>query len=159
MKKITTVFLTLALVAMTAVPAFADSHMNHGSNHGEMSHGTMEKQGAASMHDGMKTMEDNLHMMQMDVDQMKAPEARKAAMASMDTHMADMHHGMMTVEEHASQSGNKDMQKAMKQMNKDMMTTMKGMGMMKKNPDAAIPMMTEGIEKMQKTLTHMKSMM
>ena len=70
-----------------------------------------------------------------------------------------MHHGMAAVEGHAKKNHNKDMQASMKQMNKDMMMLMKGMGMMKKAPDAAIKMMEDGNMKMEKTMKKMKGNM
>ena len=90
---------------------------------------------------------------------MKDAAKRKEAMGSMDKHMTDMHHGMMAVEKHAKDSGNKGMQDSMKQINKDMMMVMKAMGKMKKDPDAAISMMQNGNMKMEKILKKMKSKM
>jgi hypothetical protein len=157
MKPITTLTLALALTLALGAPALAASTDHGGMNHGSMDHNAMQAEGPApSMHDGMKAMEHNLHLMKQDVAAMHDPAARDAAMKAMNGHMTDMHHGMAAVEGQAKASGDGTAQAAMKQMNKDMMTTMKGMGLMKQNPDAAIPMMQDGIRKMEHTMGQLK---
>ena len=149
MKKLTTITMALALTVLMSSFAFAMKGMDHGNM----------KAGDMNIHESMKVMEDNLHMMKMDVETMKDPAKRKAAMGSMNKHMTDMHHGMAGVEAHAKKNHDKHMETSMKQINKDMMTTMKGMGVAKKNADKGIPMMMDGIRKMEKTIEKMKGMM
>lgn len=148
MKKMTTITLTLALTLLVSGLAFAM----------DMDHGDM-KAGDMSVHQSMKVMDENLQMMKKDVEAMKAPAQRKAAMSDMKKHMTDMHHGMAGVEAHAKKNHDTGMEASLKQLNKEMMITMKGMGVFKKNPDQGIPMMMEGIEKMEKTVGKMKSNM
>lgn len=149
MKKFSTIAIALAMTLLVSGFAFATKDMDHSKMKAE----------DMSMHDSMQVIEDNLNMMKMDVEKMKDPANRKAAMGTMNKHMTDMHHGMTAIESHAKKNHDKDMQATMKQMNKEMMITMKGMGMMKKDPDAAIKMMEEGNAKMEKTLNKMKGMM
>jgi hypothetical protein len=148
MKKIALFSLTLAMALF--VSGFAVAGMNH-EGMGGAAHG--------SMHDNMQVMHENLQLMKQDVQKMKDPAAREAAMQSMNKHMMSMHHGMSGVEKQVKESGNAAMQKSMKKMNMDMMTTMKGMGMMKKDADAAIPMMMDSLEKMESTMNTMQGMM
>lgn len=148
MKKLTTITMALALTVLMSNFAFAMKDMDHGT----MTAGDM------NVHQSLKVMEDNLHMMKMDVETMKDPAKRKDAMGSMNKHMTDMHHGMAGVEAHAKKNHDKHMEASMKQINKDMMTTMKGMGVAKKNADKGIPMMMDGIHKMEKTIEKMKGM-
>lgn len=149
MKKLTTITMVFALTLLVSGFAFAMKDMDHGDM----------KAGDMSVHESMKVMEDNLHMMKKDVETMKDPAKRKAAMGSMNKHMTDMHHGMAGVEHHAKQNNDKHMQASMKQLNKEMMTTMKGMGVMKKDADKGIKMMNDGIHKMEKTIEKMKGKM
>lgn len=168
MKKIVMMSAVALLTLCLSGFALAASHaegMNHGTtDHGTMNHGTMD-QGAMghgagmSMEDGMKGMEHNLMLMKQDVAAMQDEAGRAAAMKAMKKHMNDMHTAMMPVKKHAEDSGNSHMQQSMKQIDMDMMTTMKGMGMMKKDPAKAMPMMNEGIDKMLQTMTKMKGMM
>lgn len=154
MKKLTTITMAFALTLLVSGFAFAMKDMDHG-DHGD--HGSM-KAGDMGLHESIKVMEDNLHMMKMDVQTMKDPAKRKEAMTSMNKHMMDMHHGMAGVEHHAKQNNDKHMKASMKQLNQEMMITMKGMGVTKKNADKGIPMMMDGIEKMEKTIEKMKTM-
>lgn len=148
MKKMTTVTLTLALTLLVSGLAFAM----------DMDHGDM-KAGDMSVHESMKVMEDNLALMKKDVDTMKDASQRKAAMGAMKKHMTDMHHGMAGVEAHTKMNHDAKMEASMKQLNKEMMITMKGMGLTKKDADKGIPMMMDGINKMEQTVKKMKSMM
>lgn len=149
MKKMTTITLTLAMAMLISSFAFAMQGMDHGDM----------KAGDMSVHESMKVMEDNLALMKQDVNTMKDASQRKAAMGAMKKHMTDMHHGMAGVEAHAKMNHNAKMEASMKQLNKDMMITMKGMGVMKKDADKGIPMMMEGIEKMEATVAKMKGAM
>lgn len=149
MKKLTTITMAFALTLLVSSFAFAMKGMDHGNM----------KAGDMSVHESMKVMEDNLHMMKMDVETMKDPAKRKAAMGSMNKHMTDMHHGMTGVEAHAKKNHDKHMEGSMKQLNKEMMITMKGMGVAKKDADKGITMMMDGIKKMEKTIEKMKAMM
>lgn len=151
MKKCTTITMALALTLLMSGLALA--MQDHGHDHGHMKAGDM------GLHESMKVMEDNLHMMKKDVEAMKDPANRKAAMGSMDKHMTDMHHGMAGVEHHAKANHDKHMEASMKQLNKEMMTTMKGMGVMKKDAGKGIKMMMDGINKMEKTIGMMKKKM
>jgi hypothetical protein len=158
MKKITTFAVALALTLMLSGLSFA-MDMNHGDmKAGDMNHGDM-KTGEMSGHQSMQAMQENLDMMKKDVAAMKDPAARQEAMKAMNGHMTDMHHGMAGMEAHAKKSGDHKMEASMKQMNKDMMTTMKGMGMMKKDPEKGMSMMNEGLDKMEKSMMQMKGMM
>ncbi len=148
MKKFSTIAIALAMTLLVSGFAFAMKDMDHSD--------MKANDKAMTMHESMKVMEDNLNMMKMDVETMKDPAKRKAAMGSMDKHMTAMHHGMVAVEGHAKKNHDKEMEASMKQMNKEMMITMKGMGKMKKDPDAAIAMMQNGNMKMEKTLKKMK---
>ena len=148
MKKFSTIAIALAMTLLVSGFAFAMKDMDHSD--------MKASDKAMTMHESMKVMEDNLNMMKMDVEMMKDPAKRKAAMGSMDKHMTAMHHGMGAVEGHAKKNHDKKMEASMKQMNKEMMITMKGMGKMKKDPDAAIAMMQNGNMKMEKTLKKMK---
>ncbi|WP_319583514.1 hypothetical protein [uncultured Pseudodesulfovibrio sp.] len=149
MKKLITITLALALTLLVSSLSFAMQ---------EMAHGDM-KAGDMSMHESMKAVDDNLAMMKMDVETMKDATKRKAAMDSMNQHMTDMHHGMAGMEAHAKKNNNGEMEGLLKQLNKEMMITMKGMGMTKKDADKGIPMMMDGINKMEKTTAKMKSAM
>ncbi|CCH50212.1 hypothetical protein [Pseudodesulfovibrio piezophilus] len=146
MKKVTSLAIVLAMTLLVSGFAFA------------MDHSTMDA-GDMKMADSMKVMEDNLALMKKDVETMKDPAQRKAAMTSMNSHMTDLHHGMAAAEGHAKMTKNAHMEASMKQMNKEMMMTMKGMGMAKKDADKGIPMMMDSLNKMEKTLSTMKSMM
>jgi hypothetical protein len=147
MKRLTTITMALALTLLVSGLAFAMQGMDHGDT----------KAAGMSVHDGMRIVEDNLNMMKADVETMKDPARRQEAMSAMNKHMTDMHHGMAAMEGHAKKNHDTGMEASMKQMNKEMMITMKGMGMMKKDPDAAIRMMEEGNMKMEKTLMTIKS--
>ncbi len=149
MKKLTTITMALALTLLMTGFAFAMQGMDHGNM----------KAGDMSVHDSMQVIEKNLNMMKMDVETMKDPAKRMDAMKTMNGHMTDMHHGMAGVEAHAKKNHDAAMEADMKQMNKDMMMTMKGMGMMKKDPDAAIKMMEDGNMKMEQTLNKLKGNM
>ncbi len=149
MKKLTAITTALALTLLVSGFAFAMQGMDHGNM----------KAGDMSVHDGMQVVETNLNMMKTDVETMKDPAQRQAAMSAMNKHMTDMHHGMAAMEGHAKKNHDTGMEASMKQLNKEMMITMKGMGMMKKDPDAAIRMMEEGNMKMEKTLMQMKGKM
>ena len=149
MKKFTTITMTLALTLLVSGLAFAMQGMNHGNM----------KADNMSIHESMKVMEDNLAQMKADVETMKDPAKRKAAMGEMNTHMTGMHHGMTGVETHAKKNQDKGMEASMKQLNKEMMITMKGMGVSKKDADKGIPMMMDGIMKMEKTIEKMKGEM
>ena len=161
MKKLTILTLALAASLLLSGLAFAGNmDMSHGDmNHGEMKGGDMKGEGAMAPMEAMKSMESNLEMMKADVAAMKDPAKREAAMGSMNKHMMGMHHGMSAMESHAQSSGDAGMQKGMKELNMGMMETMKGMGMMKKDADAAMPMMNGGLDKMESTLDRMKGMM
>ncbi|AMK10798.1 hypothetical protein [Pseudodesulfovibrio indicus] len=148
MKKVTTATLVLTLTLLVSGLAFAM----------DMSHGDM-KAGDMTPAQSMKVMEENLQMMKMDVEAMKDPAGREAAMKAMDKHMTDMHHGMAGMEAHAKKQGDAGMQAHMSEMNKEMMTTMKGMGVMKKDADKGMSMMMEGINQMEQTMSKMKGMM
>jgi hypothetical protein len=147
MKKLTAITTALALTLLVSGFAFAMQGMDHGNM----------KAKDMSVHDGMQVVEKNLNMMKADVETMKDPAQRQEAMSAMNKHMTDMHHGMAAMEGHAKKNHDTEMEASMKQMNKEMMITMKGMGMMKKDPDAAIKMMEEGNMKMEKTLMTIKS--
>jgi hypothetical protein len=149
MKKLTAITTALALTLLVSGFAFAMQGMDHGNM----------KAGDMSLHDGMQVVETNLNMIKTDVETMKDPAQRQAAMSAMNKHMTDMHHGMAAMEGHAKKNHDKEMEASMKQMNKEMMITMTGMGMMKKDPDAAIRMMEEGNMKMENTLMQMKGKM
>lgn len=157
--------LTLSMAGFASAGTMSNSNMDHGNmNHGSMEngsmdHGNMDMQGAGNAHKGMMQMETNLELMKKDVEAMKSPAGRDAAMKAMNKHMMDMHMGMKSVKDHAHSSGNTGMQKSMKRLDKDMMTTMKGMGLMKKDPDQAVPMMMEGLEGMESTVDSMKGQM
>jgi len=158
MKKITTITLAIALTLLVSGFAYAMQEMTPGTmNHGDMTHGEM-KAGDMNVGESMKAMEDNLAMMKMDVEKMKDPAQRKAAMDDMNKHMTDMHNGMAAVEANAKMTKDAMTEKSMKSMNKDMMTTMKGMGVMKKDADKGMEMMMEGINNMEKTMSMMKGM-
>jgi hypothetical protein len=158
MKKCTIFAAVAALTLLVSGLAVASSSMDHGS-HGDTMQGGMKTMEGDAMGNGMKTMNDSLSMMKKDVEMMKDPAMRGHAMDAMNTHMTDMHHGMATIEGHAKQKGDTAMQNAMTQMNKDMMTVMKAMGMSKKDPDKGIPMMEDGLKRMEKTMTMMQGMM
>ncbi|QJB58455.1 hypothetical protein [Pseudodesulfovibrio sp. zrk46] len=148
MKKLTSITMAFALTLLVSSFAFAMQGMDHGNM----------KAGDMSVHESMKVMEDNLALMKADVETMKDPAKRKAAMGAMNKHMNDMHHGMAGVEAHAKKNHDKHMEASMKQLNKEMMITMKGMGVTKKDADKGIPMMMDGIHKMENTIQKMKSM-
>ena len=149
MKKLTTITLALALTLFASGMAFAMQGMDHGDM----------KAGDMSMSESMKVLEDNLALMKQDVETMKDEGRRKAAMDAMNKHMTDMHHGMAGVEAQAKMSQNGKMDALLKQLDKEMMITMKGMGVAKKDADKGIPMMMDGIDKMEKTTAKMKSAM
>jgi hypothetical protein len=149
MKKLTTITLALALTLLVSGLALAMQDMDHGDM----------KAGDMNMHDSMKVVEDNLALMKKDVNAMKDEGRRKAAMEAMNKHMTEMHHGMAGVEAHAKKNHDAKMEALMKQLNKDMMITMKGMGVTKKNADKGIPMMMDGINRMEKTTAKMKGAM
>ncbi|EGB15141.1 hypothetical protein DND132_1935 [Pseudodesulfovibrio mercurii] len=149
MKKLTTLTLTLALTLLVSGMAFAMQGMDHGDM----------KAGDMTVQQSIKVMEDNLALMKQDVETMKDETRRDAAMGAMNTHMTDMHHGMAGVEAHAKMSQNSKMDALLKQLDKEMMITMKGMGVAKKDADKGIPMMMDGINKMEKTTAKMKSAM
>ncbi|MFH1913557.1 MAG: hypothetical protein ABIK45_04720 [Pseudomonadota bacterium] len=159
MKRITILAAVAALTLLVSGLGIAASNMDHGSHGVATGHGEHGTTPAVTLESGMKTMTDNLNMMKKDVEMMKDPAMRSHAMDAMNTHMTDMHHGMASAEGHAKQTGDAAMQNAMTQMNKDMMTVMKGMGMSKKDPDKGIPMMEQGLEKLEKTMTMMQGMM
>ena len=149
MKKLTTITLALALTLLVSGMALAMQGMDHGSmNAGDM-----------NVHESMKAMEDNLALMKQDVQTMKDEGQRKAAMDAMNKHMTDMHHGMAGVEAHAKKNNDAKLEALMKQLNKEMMITMKGMGVAKKDAAQGIPMMLDGIGKMEKTTAQMKGAM
>ena len=151
MKKIATLALALAATLLLSGLAFA-GNMN-------MNHGDMKSDGTMAPMEAMKTMEDNLQMMKGDVAAMKDETKRDDAMAAMGKHMMAMHHGMSAMEAHAKASGDAAMQQSMDELNMGMMDTMRGMGMMKKDMGAAMPMMNGGLDKMQTTMDHMQGMM
>jgi|GEM_PF-3520510 hypothetical protein len=179
MKKLTlfalALTLTLSMAGFASAKGMGHGNDNGGMNHGSMNsgsmdhsnmssdsgmdHGNMNMEGAANAHKGMMQMETNLELMKKDVEAMKSAAGRDAAMKAMNKHMMDMHMGMKSVKDHAHSTGNTGMQKSMKRLDKDMMTTMKGMGLMKKNPDQAVPMMMEGLEGMESTVDSMKGQM
>lgn len=149
MKRLTTITLTLALTLLVSGLAFAMQDMDHGDM----------KAGDMSVHESMKVMEDNLALMKQDVETMKDETQRKAAMGAMNKHMTDMHHGMEGVKADAKKNHNAKMEAFLKQLDKEMMITMKGMGVTKKDADKGIPMMMDGINKMEKTMEKMKGAM
>lgn len=145
----TSISLALALTLLVSSFAFAMKGMDHGDM----------KAGDMTAHESMKVIEDNLAMMKQDVETMKDESQRKAAMGAMNKHMTDMHHGMAGVEADAKKNHNGKMEAFLKQLNKEMMITMKGMGVTKKDADKGIPMMMDGINKMEKTVEKMKGAM
>lgn len=159
MKRLATLTLVCALTLLTAGLAAAASTMDHG-NHGThgaasstMDHGTPAA--APSAEEAMQAMQHNLELMKQDVAAMRDPAGRDKAMADMDGHMNDMHHAMAAMDGHAKHNGDTAMQAAMKQLNKDMMAVMKGMGAYKKSPEAGIPMMEDGLNRMDATMRGM----
>lgn len=159
MKRITILAAVAALTLLVSGLAVAASGMDHGSHGHAADHGQHAAAPGSTLEGGMKTMADNLDLMKKDVEMMKAPAMRDQAMAAMNTHMTDMHHGMAAVEAHAGNTGDTALQDAMKRLNSEMMDVMKAMGMTKRNPDAGIPMLEEGLGKLDKTMTMMQGMM
>jgi hypothetical protein len=166
MKKLATLTIACALTLLMAGFAAAAS-MDHGS-HGDhdtaastMDHGatpTMDHgapSAAPSAEEAMQAMQHNLELMKQDVAAMRDPAGRDKAMADMNGHMTDMHHAMAAMDGHAKHNGDTAMQASMKQLNKDMMTVMKGMGAYKKSPEAGIPMMEDGLNRMDSTMRGM----
>jgi len=158
MKKLTILAVAAALTLLVSGLAVAASGMDHGSHGHAEGHG-QSTSAPGSMESGMKTMADNLALMKQDVEKMKDPATRDQAMEAMNTHMTDMHHGMAAVEAHAGHGGDTAMQDAMKQFNSEMMDVMKAMGMSKRNPDQGIPMLEQGLGRLEKTMTMMQGMM
>ena len=152
----------LAFVTLMAfsTPVFAHSGEGHEEHSEHMTHGKSGHDGMThdmvSSGDGMDQTRHFLMRMKGDVRKMETGGVSKTAMKEMNRNMMSMHGGMDALSRSVRESGDLKAKRSVKVLDQGMMSTMKGMGMVRKDPDKGVGLMKEGIAEMERALDQLR---
>jgi hypothetical protein len=144
MNKVTPLILTFTLTLMVGSLTYA---MDDGNIRPEY----------MAMRQDVLAMDNSMRRMKETVKALRDPLRCREALKDLDRHMTNMRTHMRKVEGYAELSGDMTMSNSLNNLDRAMTETMQGMWQCLRDKDKAIPMVQDGIDRMQSALDEIRA--